>query len=138
MIKGLNHITISVRDLDRSFSFYSKVLAFKPLMKHSKGAYFLAGDLWFCIELDSETRPASLPEDTHFAFSVEQQDFKTISEAIRNSGAKIWKDNKSEGDSLYFLDPDGHKLEIHVGGWKSRLDTYKQNPKYSHMTFFPE
>lgn len=27
-------------------------------------------------------------------------------------GAEVWKENKSEGQSLYILDPDGHKLEI--------------------------
>jgi len=61
-----------------------------------------------------------------------------LSDRITNSGAKIWKDNKSEGISLYFMDPDGHKLEVHVGEWKSRLDEYKQNAKYEHMTFFSE
>ncbi|WP_159065009.1 hypothetical protein [Thaumasiovibrio subtropicus] len=29
--------------------------------------------------------------------------------------------NRSEGQSLYLLDPDGHKLELHVGDLNSRL-----------------
>ena len=138
MVTGLNHITLSVRDLTRSFDFYSKILGLKPLMRHFNGAYFLAGDLWFCLELDPKAFPDAPSGYNHFAFSVEQQDFKNLSQKIANSGAKIWKDNKSEDDSLYFLDPDGHQLEIHFGGWKSRLDHYKKNSKYSNMTFFPE
>ena len=39
-----------------------------------------------------------------------------------------FKENHSEGESFYFLDPDGHKLEIHVGDWQSRLTTKRQNP----------
>lgn len=65
MITGINHITLSVRDLDESFQFYSQTLGFKPLMRHSKGAYFLAGELWFCLEADSETRSSELAEYTY-------------------------------------------------------------------------
>ncbi len=128
MIKGLNHITIAVRDLDRSFEFYSDVLGFEPLMRHSKGAYFLAGDLWFCLDLDPSTRQGPLPEYTHFAFSVSEGDFQKMSDRITSANTVVWKDNKSEGASLYFLDPDGHKLEIHVGNWKSRLEAVRSRP----------
>ncbi|HEX5514181.1 MAG TPA: glutathione transferase, partial [Gammaproteobacteria bacterium] len=47
----------------------------------------------------------------------------------------IWKDNKSEGDSLYFLDPDGHKLEIHVGDLESRLAALREKP-YEGLQLF--
>ena len=50
MITGINHVTLSVRSLAESFDFYTNILGFKPLMRKSKSAYFLAGDLWFCIE----------------------------------------------------------------------------------------
>ena len=128
MITGLNHITISVKDLAKSYAFYSDVLGFKPLMKHSKGAYFLAGDLWFCIEQDSSTRLEPLSEYTHFAFSVSQSDFVAMMKQIDKFGAKIWKQNVSEGDSIYFLDPDGHKLELHVGNWRSRIESIRKKP----------
>lgn len=46
----------------------------------------------------------------------------------------VWKDNKSEGQSFYFLDPDGHKLELHVGDLASRLAQCREKP-YSGMRF---
>lgn len=49
----------------------------------------------------------------------------------------VWKDNKSEGQSFYFLDPDGHKLELHVGDLASRLAQCREKP-YSGMRFGPE
>lgn len=128
MIQGINHITLSVRSLGDSFTFYEKVLGFKPLMKKAKSAYFLAGDLWFCIEEDPTVRTQALPEYTHIAFSVAQKNFSLISKRIENSGAHIFKGNKSEGDSIYFLDPNGHKLEVHVGDVNSRLARYRGQP----------
>lgn len=136
MIQGINHITIATKDLERSFSFYKDVLNFKPIMRHSRGAYFLAGDLWFCLDLDPLTRENPLPEYTHFAFGVEQNHFVSIADRIEHSGAKIWKRNKSEGDSIYFLDPDGHKLEIHVGSWERRIKSVKENPWEEGINFF--
>jgi len=51
-----------------------------------------------------------------------------MSERILKAGAVIFKKNTSPGKSLYFLDPDGHKLEIHVGNWQTRLQIKKENP----------
>jgi catechol 2,3-dioxygenase-like lactoylglutathione lyase family enzyme len=136
MIRGINHITIAVRKLSDSFNFYKDILEFQLLMKSSKIAYFLAGDLWFCLDEDSQTRKSPLPEYTHFAFSVTQEDFVNVASRIKASGAKIWKENESEGQSLYFLDPNGHKLKIHVGNWQTRLESAKQNPWKDGMEFF--
>ncbi|MDB5477609.1 MAG: fosA [Alphaproteobacteria bacterium] len=125
MITGLNHITLAVTDLERSFAFYCDVLQFKPLCHWHKGAYFLAGDLWFCLNSDDKRVPAS--DYTHYAFTVSEMDFPLIEERILQSGAVIFQENKSPGRSLYFLDPDGHKLEIHAGTWRDRIEHMKQH-----------
>ena len=89
IVKGLNHITIAVKNLDVSFQFYQNILEFKPLMKSSRNAYFLAGDLWFCLDLDSSTRAEVLPEYTHFAFTVDQSEFAKVSKKLNKS--TTWK-----------------------------------------------
>lgn len=40
----------------------SDVLGFKPLMKHSKGTYFLAGDFWFCLAMARLNAAQVIPE----------------------------------------------------------------------------
>lgn len=135
MITGINHITLAVRDLEESFKFYQEVLGFKPLAKWKKGAYFLAGDLWFCLIQDENTRESPLKEYTHIAFTVSEQDFEKISDCIRHSQAKIWQDNTSEGASLYFTDPNNHKLEIHASDLATRIKTAKEKP-WSGLEFF--
>jgi catechol 2,3-dioxygenase-like lactoylglutathione lyase family enzyme len=124
MITGVNHITLAVKDVDRSFEFYRNVLGLKPLCKWDKGAYFLVGnEFWFCLNLDTERIPNSCY--THYAFSISKERFQEMSERILISGATKFKDNTSPGYSLYFEDPDGHKLEIHVGDWKNRIKAKK-------------
>ena len=46
MITGINHITLSVRNLEKSIYFYTKVLDFRLLAKWPKGAYLSVGDIW--------------------------------------------------------------------------------------------
>lgn len=50
--------------------------------------------------------------------------------------AQARRDNRSEGASFYFLDPDGHRLEAHVGDLASRLRTCREHP-YAGMRFYP-
>lgn len=135
MIKGLNHVTLAVSDLETSFMFYQDTLDRKPLARWQRGAYFLAGDLWLCLSLDQATRTLPLPEYTHLAFTIENQDFEDWRTRLKNSQIPEWKENTSEGDSLYILDPDGHKLELHSGEWHSRLAATKVSP-YKGMEFF--
>jgi glutathione S-transferase fosA5 len=125
---NINHITLAVTDLSRSFDFYRDVIGLKPLCRWRGGAYFLAGDIWFCLNLDPNRLAIPGPCYTHYAFSVEAADFAAKVQQIQAAGGIVFKDNKSEGDSLYFLDPDGHRLEIHVGDWQTRLAHKKKDP----------
>ena len=59
--------------------------------------------------------------NTHYAFTVAEADFEPFSQRLEQAGVTVWKQNKSEGASFYFLDPDGHKLELHVGSLAARL-----------------
>ena len=135
MIRGVNHITLAVKNVEISFNFYYDILQLRPLCKWDKGAYFLAGDFWFCLNLDTNRIPN--PCYTHYAFSLSPADFETTSQRIINSGTPIFKENTSPGDSLYFLDPDHHKLEIHVVDWQTRLATKKAHPApWSNVEWF--
>jgi len=134
-VGALNHITLSVADLERSFGFYTQVLGFRPLARWKQGAYLLAGEsTWVCLTSD-DRRSAVPAEYSHLAFSATAESFPQLTARIVASGARAWQANTSEGESHYFLDPDGHKLEIHVGDFRSRLAACKQQP-YEGMEFF--
>jgi catechol 2,3-dioxygenase-like lactoylglutathione lyase family enzyme len=135
-VGSLNHVTLSVAELERSFEFYARVLGFRPLARWKTGAYLLAGEsTWLCLTLDARRSTKPPAEYSHLAFSVTSESFSQAVAAIRASGARAWQENSSEGDSHYFLDPDGHRLEVHVGDWRSRLAACRQQP-YDDMEFF--
>lgn len=134
MVTGINHITLSVSELDRSFAFYAEVLGFAPLARWSRGAYLLGGELWLCLHVDARTRKAAPTEYTHLAFSV--ADFEAARQRLVATGAPVWQDNATEGASVYILDPDGHKLEIHRGDWRTRLASMRANPWEDGIQFF--
>ncbi|MFH1934613.1 MAG: VOC family protein [Pseudomonadota bacterium] len=44
MINGINHITLSVKDVEKSFEFYKDILSLKPVAKWKNGAYLTAAN----------------------------------------------------------------------------------------------
>lgn len=125
MLRGLNHITIAVSDLERSLSFYVDLLGLRPHVRWNSGAYLSLGDVWICLSCDK-----AMPNQDygHIAFDVAQNQFHAFARKLREANVPEWKQNKSEGLSLYCLDPDGHKLEIHSGNLQSRLESLKSHP----------
>jgi catechol 2,3-dioxygenase-like lactoylglutathione lyase family enzyme len=128
-VTGLNHITFSVRELERSFAFYHDVLGLRPVARWYKGAHFLAGQQWVCLNVeDVERAPDANSSYTHVAFSISDAEYENAVERLQQAGAESWQDNHSEGRSFYFLDPDGHKLEIHTTSLVDRIEALKLNP----------
>lgn len=125
MLQGLNHITIAVTDLDRSLDFYTRLVGMTAHVRWDGGAYLSAGETWFCLSLDAA---APGQDYSHIALDVAASDFDRFAATLRSADVIEWKQNRSEGQSLYFLDPDGHKLEIHSGDLQSRLESLKSAP----------
>lgn len=122
MISGINHITLTVRNLEEAFIFYRDVLSLRPLAKRKdKSAYFLAGGDWIAL-VENKNLDSNSESYAHLALIVTAKDFDFMCEKIKCSGSEIWQDNTSPGESLYFKDPSGNKLEIHTGSWQSRLE----------------
>ena len=126
-MRGLNHITFAVSDLDKSCFFYESILGLRPVARLKHCAYFLAGDLWLALVHDPGMPESSRSDYTHVAFDCSNEEFACLKEKLLAFGCREWSANQSEGESFYFTDPDGHKLEIHVGNLQSRLNAIREN-----------
>jgi catechol 2,3-dioxygenase-like lactoylglutathione lyase family enzyme len=119
-ITGLNHVTLAVSDLNRSIAFYADLLGFTVRMRSPTSAYLEAGTLWLALVVDPDVRAGPLPEYSHVAFTVAASELAIMVEALAVAGVARWQ-NSERSDSFYFLDPDGHKLELHSGNLRERL-----------------
>jgi len=134
MLKGINHITIAVSDLDRSIIYYSQVLGMTLKVQWLKGAYLTLAGQWFCLSLDD----VCVNQDySHLAFDIDTDHFDAFSQRLLEQDVKQWKSNKSEGQSLYIVDPDGYQLEVHVGTLASRMQKMRDN-QTDDMIFYDQ
>ena len=119
---GIDHVALSVRDLEKSLQFYTEVIGLKisPREHQKPGAeYFLdcGSSLVGLIQGNPGGDVHTLQDEgiggNHFSFRVPTNDFDAIVEVLKNRGVTITYHKKRERSwSLYFLDPDGNKLEI--------------------------
>ncbi len=127
-LQRLGHVLISVRDLERSKDFYTRILGFNVLEQDPEhGGLFLSiGGLGNTLDLFQCTNPeaaASSDADLagrnglgvrHMAFAVEtEDDLRDSYFALQSAGVAILRaiDHVSQ-KSIYFHDPDKNLLEI--------------------------
>ena len=90
MIKGLNHLTFSVSDLETSVKFYESVFGAKLLVKGGTVAYFDLNGIWLALNEEKDApREGSNSTYTHIAFSVEEKDFDAMCQKLKDLNVNI-------------------------------------------------
>jgi len=124
LIIGISHITLVVRDLQRTAVFLEKIFEAQEVYSSVSAKYFLIGDLWIALN-----QGESLPERTynHIAFTIQDSEFDDFVERIEDVDAQIVQGRTrldGEGRSIYFYDYDNHLFELHTGTLSERLSGY--------------
>lgn len=119
-VEGIDHVAISVRDVERSVHWYREVLGLERRFEAEWGdlpAVVGAGTTSVALFPCRANVPLPSPgPDTlsmrHLAFRVDRQNFLRAREALRARGIEVEFQDHGAAHSIYFPDPDGHQIEI--------------------------
>jgi catechol 2,3-dioxygenase-like lactoylglutathione lyase family enzyme len=119
-LKGIDHVAVGVRDIERSAKWYIEVLGFERLYEgawHGVPTFVGTGNTG--IALFPASPDAKLIPSTHrdvrllhLAFRADRQNFLAAQQELKKRGIKFEFQDHEISHSIYFSDPDGHQLEI--------------------------
>jgi catechol 2,3-dioxygenase-like lactoylglutathione lyase family enzyme len=129
-VKGIDHVTLVVADLQRSRQFYVDLLGMVQVERPAfgfPGLWFQAGQTQVHLILESDEagpagityRAREISRALHFALQVD--DAHVTARQLRERGVPILSGPRNRPDGpvqLYIQDPDGHTVELfsHVRG----------------------
>jgi catechol 2,3-dioxygenase-like lactoylglutathione lyase family enzyme len=119
-LEGIDHVAMSVRDIEHSAKWYIEVLGFERLHKGMWNAVptFIGkgntGIALFPASSDAKSTPSRHRDIRmlHLAFRADRKNFLAAQRELEKRGIKFEFQDHEIVHSIYFHDPDGHQLEI--------------------------
>ena len=119
-IEALDHVALSVRDVERSARWYADVLGFKRQhegMWDGVPIFVGNGDAAIalfpaCEEIGSTSRDRAAVRTLHFAFRADRENFLRAQDELNKRAIPFDFQDHEISHSIYFRDPDGHQIEI--------------------------
>ncbi len=117
-LEGIDHVALSVRDVERSAQWYIEVLGFEPLYQEmwngvptfvGKGSTALA---LFPADSSAQAQSNNPVRMLHLAMRATHDNFLFAQDELRKRGIAFEFEDHQISHSIYFRDPDGHQLEI--------------------------
>ena len=117
----IDHIALSVADLKKSVAWYQDVLGLERRYEEVWGecpAMLCAGSTCIALFAAKPDGPVSNVSAEagasfrHLAFRATYADFLEAERALQQRGMQVEFQDHGIAHSIYFADPDGHRLEI--------------------------
>ena len=115
VIESINHIGITVSNLEESVKFYKDLFDFEPIDRGSAPGFALmrVADINIGLYESPGYRGPDGPQG-RIAFYVDEEDFEDAVDEIQERELTIihGPENLRKGKVVVFLDPDGNQIEL--------------------------
>ena len=114
-LKGLDHVAIAVADIEQSAAWYEQVLGFEKQHQGKWGGvptFVGKGEMGIALFPKKRKESAGTGSILHFAFGARREDFLAAQRELKSQGIAFHFEDHQIAHSIYFSDPDGHKVEI--------------------------
>jgi catechol 2,3-dioxygenase-like lactoylglutathione lyase family enzyme len=113
-IEGLDHVAIEVADLDAAERWYAETLGLERAHPEwDPPRVMAAGGTGVALFPCSDGEQADdFPHLYHIAFRVNRVSFEAAREELTRRGVELRASDHGSAHSVYFTDPDGHRLEL--------------------------
>ena len=102
--RGINHVTLNVKDLGRSREFYERLFQFPHAKQVDKDEYYLGmGNTFLFLGASHES------SIDHFCIGIDGYDPQTTKQKLASHSVDA---TIEYGNQLYFHDPDGLKVQL--------------------------
>jgi len=117
--RTLNHVSLAVSDVEKSAAFYRKALDLQIVSRPGNGGINLGLGTSF-LGVYKLANPGTV---NHCCIGVDDYDPERIAAKLQDQGVRATIDRNpanrtSGGDQLYFVDPDGLRVQLSANGYQ--------------------
>jgi len=103
--RSLNHVTLSVSNVERSTQFYQSILGIEEISRQKNGINLGVGESFIGLYRIEEP-----PRVNHFCLGLDDFDVPRAADRLKEFGIKPYV--RQDKPEVYFRDPDGISVQL--------------------------